>query len=137
MGSFFQNETDYPNHEPYYLGLSADRINTNEQARPVRWFAGTARLPITFLTQAFNQRADPEELEVKLGDDEIIGYHYYANLAGLISVGPVDQIHAIWFGDKLQWEGLVNRSGDSTPLTIPGRGTATLYWGTEKTKQKE
>ena len=57
-------------------------------------------------------------------------YNYFASFAALLSHGPTDRLDRIYFDDELVWEGPLSRSGDSSDITVPGRGNVRLYWGT-------
>jgi hypothetical protein len=60
-----------------------------------------------------------------------VGFNYYSRAAAIVCHGPVDALDEIRFDDDLVWTGPVERAdADSTPITIPDRGTITFYWGT-------
>ena len=112
------------------LGLDDERASTNEQARPVPYFAGITRLAVTFISEAFSVRSD--RIRMKVGKKkETVGYNYFASFAALIAHGPIDRLDAIWMDDELVWEGPLARSGDFSDITVPHRGKVRVYWGTE------
>ena len=43
--------------KPKPLGVDSKRLSTNEQARPIPYFAGKQRLAVTFISQVFVLRA--------------------------------------------------------------------------------
>ncbi|MCZ7636589.1 MAG: hypothetical protein M5U12_11535 [Verrucomicrobia bacterium] len=62
---------------------------------------------------------------------QTVGYNYFASFAGMLCVGPVQTLHAIIVDDETAWEGPLNAgSNDSAEITVEGRGSLTLYWGT-------
>lgn len=121
--------------EQRQFGLEEQRLPTNEQARPVPWLVGKRRIGVTWISNLFNALAEPVRQEVgKKSDPITTGYNYFADVACLICHGPVDSVHAVYMDDELVWSGTLSRPADgtnSTTITITGRGTCTLYWGTE------
>jgi hypothetical protein len=55
--SFFSSTKDLPQPKQKPLGLDERRISTNEQARPVPYFCGIARLAVTFISEAFGVKS--------------------------------------------------------------------------------
>lgn len=112
------------------LGVDAKRTNTNEQGRPLPYFAGIAKLGVTWISEPRDVRSKP--IKKKVGKKkETVGFNYYARAAAIVCHGPVDALEEILFDDDLVWTGPVEREGtDSTAITIPDRGTITFYWGT-------
>ncbi len=121
------------------LGLDESRASTNEQARPLPYFAGKNRLGVTWITDAFGVYAAPVVSTVGKGQTAVSGYNYYANLAAVVCHGPVDAIEKIFFNGDVVWEmdeedGPLERDGDIwTNLTLEGHALnpARLYWGTK------
>lgn len=116
--------------EPKLAGLGPEETTTNEQARPLPWMAGSARIPVTWMAPAYNVRT--VALKRKVGKKSTtVGYNYYAGVAGLVCSGPVDKITQIWMNRELVWEGSVTRSStDYATITIETRGQFRIYWGT-------
>ncbi len=120
------------------LGLDESRASTNEQARPLPYFAGKNRLGVTWITDAFGVYAAPVVSTVGKGQTAVSGYNYYANLAAVVCHGPVDAIEKVFFNGDVVWEmdaedGPLERDGDIwTNLTLEGHALnpARLYWGT-------
>ncbi|MCL4181222.1 MAG: hypothetical protein KJ072_26195 [Verrucomicrobia bacterium] len=128
--SFFSSTKDLPQPKQKPLGLDERRIATNEQARPVPYFCGIARLAVTFISEAFGVKS--KKIKMRVGKkQETVGYNYIASFAALIAHGPLDRLDAIWMDDELVWEGPLARSGDFADITIEDRGNVRLYWGTE------
>jgi hypothetical protein len=128
--SFFSSTKDLPQPKQKPLGLDERRIATNEQARPVPYFCGIARLAVTFISEAFAVKS--KKIKMRVGKKkETVGYNYFASFAALIAHGPLDRLDAIWMDDELVWEGPLTRSGDYADITIEDRGNVRLYWGTE------
>jgi len=132
--SFFSSTKNVPQPRQKPFNVDEQRTSTNEQARPVPYFAGIARLGVTFISKAFNVRS--EKVQMKVGKKrETVGYNYFASFAALIAHGPIDRIDAIWMDDELVWKGPLARSGDYAVITIPGRGNVRFYWGTSTQTQ--
>lgn len=110
--SWFSGTTkNMPQPEQRPLGLEPQRLDTNEQARPVPVFWGERRLGITFLSQAFNQKA--EAVRKELGKEKhTVGYNYFCAFAAMVCCGPVDKLSAIYFDDVKVWP-----VGAGTPIT--------------------
>lgn len=116
-----------PEQQPY--GVDVRRTATNEQARPLPYFAGYQRLGSTFLSPLFDVRT--EEIKEKVGKSKrVVGHRYFASFALLHARGPVDKIFKILLDDEVVWSGEVTRSGNYADITVEGRGTVRLYWGT-------
>lgn len=132
--SFFSSTKNVPQPRQKPFNVDEQRTSTNEQARPVPYFAGIARLGVTFISKAFKVRS--QKVDMKVGKKkETVGYNYFASFAALIAHGPIDRIDAIWMDDELVWKGPLARSGDYAVITIPGRGNVRLYWGTSTQTQ--
>ncbi len=112
------------------LGVDPKRTNTNEQGRPLPYFAGIAKLGVTWISEPWDVRSKP--ITKKVGKKkETVGFNYYARAAAIVCHGPVDALDEIRFDDDVVWTGPVSRGvSDSTAITVPDRGTITFYWGT-------
>lgn len=117
--------------EPKLFGLQEDRLNTNESARVLPWFAGTRWLGITWIGDAFGVQTFP--IVQKVGKKKTTtGYTYYSNFIALVCNGLVDQIKSIRFDDELVWTGPLSRgAAEFNNIAIPNRGIIRLYWGSE------
>ena len=62
--SFFSNTVNISAPKQKPLGLDEERTATNEQARPVPYFAGITRLGVTYLSEAFNVSAQKVQTRV-------------------------------------------------------------------------
>ena len=121
-------------------GVETSNVSTNQQGVVVRYFAGIMRFAVTWLGPAYNQKTKPVQ---SAGGGKAASaaagasHNYYADCAGLLSVGLVDQCVAIYMNNTQVWPSVtgapINRlpGQDSIEITIPKYGTCTLYWGTE------
>lgn len=112
------------------------RINTNEEARPLPWVAGTVRLGLTWIAPAINPRATPITRTYQSGKDSTstatVGYTYEAVMAGVICSGPVGTLHAIYADTVKVWEGpLEALTGQFSVITVPNYGQCRFYWGSD------
>lgn len=127
--AFLFGKPNIPQPDPKLAGLGPEDTNTNEQARPLPWFSGVARMQVTWMAPAYNVRT--VAIKRKAGKKKTtVGYGYYAGVAGLVCAGPVDKIKQIWMNRELVWEGSITRSSDYATITIETRGQFRIYWGT-------
>lgn len=127
--------------ERHPYGLEPKETATNERARPVPYLAGTRKLGLTWLGPAYNQRVEEVSEEQGGGGgkgtpeatDQVVGHNYFADVAGLLCLGAVDQLLEVWMDDEQVWRGNVRRAGaaHSATVTIEERGNLRIYWGTE------
>lgn len=81
------------------LGADPYRASTNEQARPVPYLAGKRRLAVTWISDHFNDRADP--VYQTIGKQKTKqGYNYFSSAAGLACSGPVDALFNVYFNGE-------------------------------------
>ncbi len=104
---------EYVSGYPRKLGnIDFERVSTNQEGVALPVVQGTARLGVTWLDGAKNVNA--YAVKVKVGKSkETVGYNYYADMAGVICLGPVDRLLAVYSAEETIW------SGD---LTDPGTG---------------
>lgn len=127
--AFLFGKPNIPQPDPKLAGLGPEDTNTNEQARPLPWFSGVARMQVTWMAPAYNVRT--VAIKRKAGKKKTtVGYGYYAGVAGLVCAGPVDKIKQIWMNRELVWDGSITRSSDYATITIETRGQFRIYWGT-------
>lgn len=118
------------------LGLDESRASTNEQARPLPYFAGKTRVGVTWITDAFGVRAQAVTSSAGKGQTTVRGYNYYANLAAVVCHGPVDSIEKVYFNGDVVWESedgpLVRGEDISTDITLDNHSNnnVRIYWGT-------
>jgi len=133
MSFLFGNTAGLPDQKPKPLGIDERRVSTNEQARPVPYFAGKIRVAVTFISDIFDVRT--EVITRDIGKQKTkIGNNYYASFAALIGHGPLNGMHEVVLNGETVWAGTLVRDGshvDYADLTIPGFGLAKIYWGTE------
>ena len=60
------------------LGVDAKRTNTNEQGRPLPYFAGIAKLGVTWISEPWDVRSKP------IKKKETVGFNYYARAAAIV-----------------------------------------------------
>ena len=126
------------NRKPKPLGVDEDRFSTNEQAKPVPYFAGKLRLACQFISDVFDVRkASHSATSGKQAGKG--GQQYFASFAALIAHGPIDAIHQVILNGDQVWpeigtEDSIERdisNPDFVDLTIDGFGIVRFYWGTE------
>ncbi len=114
------------------LGMDSDLAPTNYQSRPVPYLAGTRRVGLTWISQAFDVVIT--DAPAQGGSKKASGgsaKDYRASAAGLLCHGPVDLLSQIWFDNQVVWEGSIARGSSSyVDVTIEERGVMRLYWGT-------
>lgn len=119
-----------PKKKPSNFAIEEQRTDTVEQARPLPWFCGVVRVGLTWLGQPFNVLAKPITYDTKK-QEVIAGYDYYAGAAGLVGVGEVQSLEAVYFDEHLAFEGPIRNDGDPVEITIEGFGTMKIYWGSD------
>ncbi|MDR1789662.1 MAG: phage tail protein, partial [Opitutaceae bacterium] len=93
-----------PSPAPSPANIESDDYSTNQEAQPLRWFVGTARCPLTWLTEIHNLRRVPiyhsaKKTSVKIGDK------IFGDIAGAACLGPIHAIRAIEVDNEIIWEG--------------------------------
>ena len=115
------------------LNLDSDQLSTNQEAVPLTYFSGVARLAVHWISPAYNQRVT--EVKEKVGKKETtIGFNYYGDLAGALCLGPVDKVRAVIIDVETRWTGELVRDGSNPEYVewvVQEFGTFRLYWGTE------
>lgn len=116
---------------PKLMGAQVALVATNENARPLPWFAGTRWLGVTWIGDVFS--VVTTEIKQEVGKDEkTVGYNYFASFSALICNGIVSRVTQIKFNDEVVWSGnIVRGEEDFVSITIPTRGIVHLHWGTE------
>lgn len=130
-----------PNTKPKPLGVDEHKLSTNEQARPVPFFAGKVRTAVSFISDVFQvRRANVTQTVGK--QTAKTGVSYFASFAALIGYGPVDILYEVRLNGEKVWPDanaatLPNQlvrdvsNPDFVDLTIPDYGLIRFYWGTE------
>ena len=136
MSFLFRSTQAVPAPVQSLTNVQAERVATNEEARPLPWAAGTVRLSLTWITPAINPQAIPITTTYQSGKNSTstatVGYTYQAGLAGAICSGPVDTLHAIYIDTVKVWEGpLTAVAGQFAFITLPNYGQARFYWGSD------
>lgn len=101
MSFLFGNTSKTPASSQKPMGQDLSSASTAEAARPVPYLAGRRRLGLTFISDAFDQRADA--VTQSFGKQKTrSGYNYFASFAALACHGPVDALHQIYLnGDPV------------------------------------
>ena len=115
------------------LNLDSDQLSTNQEAVPLPYFTGIARLAVHWISPAYNQRVT--EVKEKVGKKETtVGFNYYADIAGALCLGPVDKVTAVIIDGETRWTGSLVRdvsNPEYVEWVVGEYGTFRLYWGTE------
>lgn len=133
MGFLFSSTSSIATPETKLGNIDNDRVATNEEARALPWFAGRARLGVTWMTDALDKKADPVTQTYQAGKKKkkaVTGYIYSARLAGLVSHGLVDALHEVWIDSVKAWDAGLSR--DLMPaglIDITGQASIRFYWG--------
>lgn len=136
MSFLFRSSHRVPPPTQALTNIQPVRVNTNEEARPLPWVAGTVRLGLTWISGSMKPKATPITTTYQSGKNSTstatVGYTYQASLAGVICSGPVDVLEAIYIDTVKVWEGpLTAVAGQSAFITIPHYGQARFYWGSD------
>ena len=134
MASIFGSTAAQPPADKKALGLDTSKIPTNEQGVVLRYFAGIALFSCTWLGPAYNQKTKAVSSGGSKGGGGGTQHKYYADCAGLLCLGPVDELLAVYMSQDEVWSGSIVRDGtniDSASITIENKGVMTIYWGTE------
>lgn len=136
MSFFFRGSQNVAPPPQALTNIQPVRINTNEEARPVPWIAGTVRLGLTWIAPAIDPKAIPVTTEYQSGKSSTstatLGYVYQAVMAGIICSGPIDVLHAIYADTVKIWEGPLEAiTGQFSVITLPGYGQCRFYWGSD------
>lgn len=126
-----------PAERPKTAGVDSDNYSSNQEAVPLRWFAGVDYCPLTWISDIHNPVY--EELRTKAGKGESVttGHKVFGDIAGLACVGLVDAVEAIECDAEEVWVGNVSRPAD--PMSphywrteiVTSVGTFYVYWGRE------
>lgn len=138
--SFLSGGQDtFANQAPKPLGIERNKLSTNEQARPVPYFAGQRRVAVTFMSKTFDIKK--AEVTRDVGKQKTkIGTSYFFSFAALIAHGPLDGITAIILNNETVWTGDLVRdvsNPDFVDITIEDYGLIRVYWGTETQKRDD
>lgn len=127
----FASTSNIPAAPPRTGGVQAERISTNEAARPLPYFAGTRRIGITFISDPFDIRSEPVTSSGGKGGGQVTGYRYFASFAFLLAHGVVEKLYKIWIENELVWEGDLTLSTNTTAVTIENFGELSFWRGGE------
>jgi hypothetical protein len=131
--SFFGTTVKQPKEKKSLGNISADQLNSNQQAVPIAYLAGRRYLAGQYISPAYNQVA--KKVEQTTGKDETstVGYIYYCDFALVFCMGgrrPVDAIYTVIVDSEIVWQGAVVRGGSPfEDITVTGYGQLRIYWG--------
>lgn len=132
--SFLSGSSDaFANEKPKPLGIDSNKLSTNEQARPIPYFAGRRRIAATFISEVFDVKKNPVTRDIGKQKTRT-GTSYFFSFAALLAHGPVDAIYQIILNGDIVWTGELLRSvsnPDYVDITIEDYGLIRIYWGTE------
>ena len=132
----FGNTTEeLPSAQPRPANIQPERTNTNQEAVVVPYTAGTVRLALHWITQAYNRQISPVRQTVGSGKRKkthTTGYDYYADLAGLAGYGVADSIDTLYIDNEAVADFTIQRDPSQryTETTL-GQTTIRVHWGTE------
>lgn len=136
MAFLFSSTANIAAPDTKLANVSTERVATNEEARALPWFAGRARLGLTWITDALNTKAEPVTQTYQAGKKKkkaTVGYIYSARLAGVICHGPVDKLHEIWIDNVKAWDdGLTRGTDPYSTIDISGQASIRFYWGLQE-----
>lgn len=131
----FSSPSKAPDLATRPAGKQTDRLASNQGGVVLPVFWGRERLSGTFISKVFNLKTVPVKDKSgkggKGGGGGGGGTQYYASFAMALCHGPISGVREIWFDENRVWSGSLAVTGDSTGITITGRGLVTLYHGTE------
>jgi hypothetical protein len=103
-------KSNIPTSSPTVAGVDANDMSTNEQARPVKWFAGLEWCELTWVVdKVYNQRTEEIRQKAGKGKETTTGYRYYGDVAGIACLGLADKILAFESGNTVIWTGSITR----------------------------
>ncbi len=123
---------------PKSLGnIDKDNLNSNQEAVPVPYLAGRNRIPVTWITPAYNRNAVKQSSGSGSSKSAGTGgesYKYYVDLVTAICVcgrTPLQAISQIIVDHVIVWSGnLTRRAGyPYESITVPKYGEMRIYWG--------
>lgn len=120
---------EYVSGSPKKLGnVDFERVPTNQEGVALPVVQGTALLGVTWIDGARNVNA--YEIKVKVGKDkETVGHNYYADVAGLVCMGPVDRLLAVYAEEDVVWEGDLSDPGAGYVDIQTDIGNARFHFG--------
>jgi hypothetical protein len=109
--------------------INSDTMPTNQEGVCIPVVQGRGRLGITWADGALDPQA--YEVSVKVGKStETTGYKYYADVGGLVCMGPVTRIMTMWAEDDIIWEGDLSIPDDGYVDLQTDIGSARFRFGT-------
>lgn len=120
--------------DPY--GVKIPQTNTNQAVIQIPYLAGLAKLPVMWCGGPYGLRVvdiTQQQGSGKGSTTSTVGHKYYANLIGIICIGPADRIIEIVINNSIIWTGNILRasSPDFAQIGLPGDdGQIRIYWGT-------
>ena len=108
----FANTAPQDKVEKVLANISADAINSNQQAVPVPYLAGRAYVTGAYISPAYNPKAIPIQTKVGKGDSQTTGYKYFADFALMFCMGgrnPVNAVYTVIVDSEIAWSGNIVR----------------------------
>ncbi|MDR1190126.1 MAG: hypothetical protein LBK60_00490 [Verrucomicrobiales bacterium] len=136
MSFLFGNTKNQTNVNTSVAGVDNDDVNTNDEAVPVPYLAGRTKVALRWITPAYRWKATEVKVKTGKSSSSTVGYNYYADLAGIVGLGVVDNLFKVWFDDEVVWEGNLARGetagvNEFADFTIANYGMARIYWGSD------
>jgi hypothetical protein len=133
---FWGNTSQQPAKQKKFANIDSDRLNSNQQAVPVKYLAGRCYVAGDYITPAYNPVAKPVKTQTGKSESSTTGYKYFADFALVFCTGgrhPVDAVYTVIVDNDIRWTGNVQRvpGVDYETITVDGLGPIRLYWGTE------
>ncbi|MDR2462203.1 MAG: hypothetical protein LBD30_00270 [Verrucomicrobiales bacterium] len=136
MSFLFGNTANQTSVDTRVAGIDSDDVNTNDEAVPVPYLAGRTRVALRWITPCYRWRATEVKTKTGKSSSSTIGYKYYADVAGAVCLGVVDNLFKVWFDSELVWQGNLARGetagvNEFADFTIADWGVARIYWGSD------
>jgi hypothetical protein len=131
------NTAEQPPEKKKHANISADQLNSNQQAVPVKYLAGRQYVAGDYISPAYNPIAQPVKTKTGKSETSTTGYKYFADFALVFCMGgrqPVDAVYKVIIDNDIVWKGNITRTVgvNKEIITLPNdRGVIHLYWGTE------
>lgn len=126
-----------PAAKPKTAGVDSENFASNQEARPLRWFAGVDYCPLTWISPVYNPVYTEIRQKAGKGKSTVTGHDVYGDIAGLACVGLVDRVEAIESDSEEVWTGSVTRPDDPwhpnywRAEIVTSVGKFYVYWGRE------
>jgi hypothetical protein len=122
--------------DPY--GIKIPQTNTHQEVIQIPYVAGRVKLPVMWAGPPYNVNSvaiTQKQGSGKSATTTTVGHKYYADLIGVLCIGPVDRILEIIINNSIVWNGSIARSDSPgyAQIGLPGDdGQVRIYWGTSQ-----